>query len=260
MPEGDTLYRVAARLRPALEGKAIRGFEAKRLLGDKPKVGTVITSVEAKGKHLLVSFSNALVLETHLKMSGSWHLYRTGERWQKGAHLARCVIEVDDWVAVCFSAPVVKTHHGSADDLLTYLGPDLTSENPDLDVAVARFAEWCSDDTEIGVALLDQRVACGVGNVYKSEVLAACRLDPFTRVADVGPGLRGRLIATAHRMLRANLGGGERRTVAQGLAVYGRQGKPCFTCGTPIEMRYQGEHSRSTYWCPRCVEATAKAE
>ena len=255
MPEGDTLYRVAARLRPALDGKELRGFEAKRLLGDKPKIGTTIESVEAKGKHLLISFSNQLVLETHLKMSGSWHLYRTGERWQKGSHLARCVIEVDEWVAVCFSAPVVKTHHGSADDVLSYLGPDLTSENPDLELAVTRFGECCSDDTQIGVALLDQRVACGVGNVYKSEVLAALRLDPFTPVADVSVGMRGRLIATAHRLLRANLRGGERRTVVQGLAVYDRKGKPCFTCGTPIAMRYQGEHSRSTYWCPRCVSS-----
>lgn len=254
MPEGDTLHRVAARLRPALEGKELRAFEAKRLLGDKPKVGTAILAVEAKGKHLLITFSNQLVLETHLKMSGSWHLYRTGERWQKGAHLARCVLEVDDWVAVCFSAPVVKTHHGSADDLLAHLGPDLTSENPDLNLAIDRFDECCSDDTEIGVAMLDQRVACGVGNVYKSEVLAACRLNPFTPLGEVSAGMRGRLIATAHRLLRANLGGGERRTVVQGLAVYDRKGKPCFICSTQIEMRYQGEHSRSTFWCPRCQE------
>ncbi|HEX8580961.1 MAG TPA: DNA-formamidopyrimidine glycosylase family protein, partial [Acidimicrobiales bacterium] len=109
MPEGDTIHRTAARLRPALEGRVVRRFEAPRLEGEaagRPRVGVAVAGVEARGKHLLVHFADGLTLQTHLRMSGSWHLYREGERWHRGAHLARAVVGVDGWVAVCFSAPV----------------------------------------------------------------------------------------------------------------------------------------------------------
>ena len=109
MPEGDTIHRSAARLREVLVGKTVRNFRAPRIEGERPHSGTMIETVEAVGKHLLVHFDDGLTLQTHMMMSGSWHLYRTGERWQRPAHTARVVIEVDDWVAVCFLAPVVRS-------------------------------------------------------------------------------------------------------------------------------------------------------
>ena len=109
MPEGDTIHRTANRLRPVLEGQSVVRFEAPRLTGDRPKPGDVIEAVEAVGKNLLVRFPRQLVLHTHMKMTGSWHIYRNHERWQEPAHLARAVIEVPGWVAVCFAAPTVRT-------------------------------------------------------------------------------------------------------------------------------------------------------
>jgi endonuclease-8 len=253
MPEGDTIHRAAARLRPALEGKALVRFEAPRATGRPPKPGTVIDAVEAIGKHLLVRFADGTTLRTHMRMSGSWHLYRTGERWQRGRHLARAVVEVDGWVAVCFSAPVVELER--SDERIAHLGPDLTRldvTDADIDAAVERMAACTSPSDEIGAVLLDQRVACGVGNVYKSEVLFACAIDPFTHVGDVTLEDRRRLLATASKMLRANLGSGPRKTTPEGVAVYGRSGRACRRCGTPIRMRRQGEQARSTYWCPTC--------
>src|SRR5690606_29222073 len=97
MPEGDTLHRAAARLAPALEGQPLRRFEAPRLVGTRPRPGDVIERVEAVGKHLLVRFGSGLVLQTHLRMTGSWHLYRDGERWAKPAHLARVVLGAGEW-------------------------------------------------------------------------------------------------------------------------------------------------------------------
>ena len=94
MPEGDTLHRAANRLRPALAGATLRRFEASRLLGDRPTIGVTIRDVEAVGKHLLIHFDDGLTLRTHLGMPGSWHLYRTGERWRKGRHLLRCLVAV----------------------------------------------------------------------------------------------------------------------------------------------------------------------
>lgn len=260
MPEGDTIHRAAGRLRPALTGQVLVRFEAPRLVGDRPKPGTVIEQVEARGKHLLVHFADGITLQTHMRMTGSWHLYRTGERWRKAAYLMRALIEVEGWVAVCFAAPIVQTYRpaqpggalGRGVDPVAHLGPDLCRADADIDECLRRLASCADPAEEIGAVLLDQRVACGVGNVYKSEVLFACGVDPTTPVARLDASTRRRLIETASRLLRANLGSGPRTTVNGGVAVYGRQRQPCLRCGTPIRMRRQGEQARSTYWCPTC--------
>lgn len=271
MPEGDTLHRSADRLRPALEGKVLQRFAAPRLVGDRPAPGCAIERVEAVGKHLLVHFDSGLTLQTHLRMSGSWHLYRTGERWRKAPHLARVVIEVEGWAAVCFSAPVVRTFRpvapggllgtatsplGSATSPVAHLGPDVCLAEPDLDAGLSRMAQLTAGDDEIGPVLLDQRVVSGIGNVYKSEVLFACGVNPFIPVRHLDQETKRRLLATAHQLLRANLGSGGRVTTGLagggGVAVYGRQRRPCLRCGTPVLMRRQGSQARSTYWCPTC--------
>lgn len=263
MPEGDTLHRAAARLRPALVGATLRRFEAPRLLGDRPRPGVGITAVEAVGKHLLIHFDDGLALRTHLGMPGSWHLYREGERWRKPRHLLRALVGVDGWDAVCFSAPQVQTYRparpggplGTARDPLAHLGPDLCTVDVDLDAAVARVATVADPDAPIAVTLLDQRVAAGIGNVYKSEVLHRCRVDPFLPTAAVPVEVRARLYDVAHRLLLANLTTTRRTTVAGPagtLAVYGRARRPCRVCGTPVQMTRHGEQNRSTYWCPRC--------
>ena len=258
MPEGDTIHRAANRMRPVLAGHVLTRFEAQRLDGDRPAVGERIESVEARGKHLLIAFEGGLTLRTHMKMTGSWHLYREGERWRKGAHLARAVVGADSgWVAVCFQAPVVETFHRTATppDALATLGPDLTAEAPDLDAAVARATMLAGGADGIADVLLDQRVAAGIGNVYKSEVLFLHGVHPFTPVGEVDAEQLRTIYETAHRLLRANLDTPRRVTYRGGLAVYGRKGQPCPRCGAPIRMRPQGPMARSTYWCPQCQPA-----
>jgi endonuclease-8 len=256
VPEGDTIHRTANRLRPALEGQELRRFEAPRLVGPRPKPGERIESVDAVGKHLLIRFSSGLTLQTHLRMTGSWHIYRTGERWQKPEHLARAVVGVDDWVAVCFSAPIVRTFAADGrEGPVDHLGPDLCRADADLDDAVTRMADHADLDTQIADVLLDQRVASGIGNVYKSEVLFACGVDPFTPLRWVDRATRRRLVETAARQLQANLGPGPRTTVPGGLAVYGRQRQPCRRCGRPVQATHQGPHARVTFWCPVCQPA-----
>ncbi len=262
MPEGDTIWRAAARLRPVLAGAELLRFEAPRLRGDRPRPGTLIDDVEAVGKHLLVHFAGGLSLDTHMRMTGSWHLYRAGERWRKPAHLLRCRVDVPGWEAVCFSAPVVRTYRrggpnalGQVDDPVAHLGPDLCRPDADLDEAVARMGTVPAPTTTVAEVLLDQRVAAGVGNVYKSEVLFACGLDPFTPIEAVEVALRRRLVEVAATLLRRNLATARRTTVAGPpgtVAVYGRARQPCRRCGTPVRSRRHGAHARSTYWCPTC--------
>ncbi len=260
MPEGDTIFRTARTLDRALAGRKLARFEARRLSYRPFAPATRITGAEARGKHCFVHFDDGRSLRTHLRMSGSWHLYRPGERWRKQASAARAVVEAGagphdnrGWVAVCFAAPLVELVDAGADPGTTHLGPDLCRPDADLDEAVRLLGVHSGGEREIGDALLDQRIACGVGNVYKSEVCFACGVDPFTPVGDIDVDLRHALLATAARMLQANLDTPERTTqVGGGLAVYGRTGFPCRRCETAIIWRKQGEANRGTYWCPTC--------
>lgn len=260
MPEGDTIHRTAATLAAALEHAVVTRFETPRLrrtrgpLHPMPRPGERIDRVEARGKHLLIRCSGGLTLHTHMRMSGSWHLYRSGQRWRRSAGAMVVRIGTADLDAVCFAAPVVELLTDEEVDrhpVLAALGPDLCGVEPDLDEVVRRLGSL-DPATETGVALLDQTVAAGIGNVYRAEVAWACGVDPFRSIASLdGPTRRG-LYATASRLLRANLGTPRRTTVPGGLAVYGRAGRACPRCGGAIAARRQGEQARSVWWCRGC--------
>jgi endonuclease-8 len=275
VPEGDTLFRTAAGLRPHLVGRAVLGARAQGP-GAVPQVhrivGQRVVSVVAHGKNLLITFDGGLELRTHLRMQGSWHRYRPGERWRRPPGRARLVLEVDGSVAVCFDAPVVELFERRAVALhpaLASLGPDLLDDDLDLAEIRQRLRTPERADREIAVALLDQRALAGIGNVYKNEVLWIERVSPFARVANLDDATLDRLVLTAHRLLRANVDtrrGPERVTTGdQGrvlgrsgaapgpLYVYGRGGRPCRRCGTRLSVTRQGQDlPRTTVWCPRC--------
>ncbi len=272
MPEGDTLHRTAAGLRPYLVGRTVT---AARTNGPGPVpqidrvVGRAVTSVEAVGKNLLIGFDGGLELRTHLRMNGSWHRYRPGERWRRPPARARLVLEVPGAVAVCFDAPVVELFEQRAEHLhpaLSRLGPDLLGPDFDRDEALHRLRDLSRAKRSIAEALLDQRALAGIGNVYKSETLWIERVSPFIPVRDVDDDTLGRLVDTARRLMLANVapGRGPERITTTGdraaggpLYVYGRAGRPCRRCGTPIASTRQGtDLPRRTFWCPRCQGGT----
>ena len=255
MPEGDTIARAAIRLGRALTGTTLVRAEIRRRSASPPP-GVQVTEVEAIGKHLMIRFDNGRTLHTHMQMSGTWDVHRAGDRWRRPGHQARVILGTDDgWEAVCFNAPVVEYIATVAEvDKVGHLGPDLTRAGVDLDAAVRRF-DLLDPATELGVALLDQRVACGVGNVYKSDVSFIERINPFTSVGSLDGATRMALLATASRLLQANLTTPRRITFHGGLAVYHRAGRPCRRCATIVQARPQGEEARMTYWCPTCQPA-----
>lgn len=258
MPEGDTIHRAAARLGSALVGSTVNRVAAPRWAGRLPERGETVTGVQARGKHLLVGFSGGLALTTHQRMTGSWHLYRPGERWRKSPSTMRALVETDEWVAVCFLSPDVRFDEldlGGDPEVVTpttsHLGPDLCRPDADIDECVRRF-ELLDATVSVADALLDQRICCGVGNVFKSEVCWAAEVDPFRSVAELDEALRRRLVEIATAQLRANLRTSRRTTVPGGLAVYGRTGRACRRCGVAVRSREHGPHARRTYWCPGC--------
>jgi endonuclease-8 len=253
VPEGDTIHRAAARVRAVLEGRSLVAISVPRWSGSLPHPGETVDAVRALGKHLVIDFSGGLSLRVHLRMTGRWRVY-TREEWSaRPTRSARVVVEVPEHVVACFAAPdVAITRRDRV--ALDHLGPDLCNPDVDLDAVVARIPSRIARTTTVGEALLDQRIASGIGNVYKSEVLFAERLDPTTPVVELTSEQRRAVFARAHQQLRANLErGGPRRTVPEGLAVYGRARRPCRRCGTLVVRIVQGaEQPRSTYYCPVC--------
>jgi endonuclease-8 len=273
VPEGDTIFRSARALNKALAGATVTGFETAyaplaSVNDNTPLAGRTIESVESRGKWLLMHFSGDLILVTHMLMSGSWHIYRSGERWRRGRQHMRVVIRTRDFEAVAFDVPVARFHTARSlerNTAIPRLGPDLLGQEFSEDDATARMRAHA--DEEIANVLLNQQVMAGLGNVYKSEVCFACKVHPFRAVASLSNMEIDCLVDTARKMMAANVLGtsgdrittytGARRTTGNANAaarvwVYGRQGQPCRRCGTAILMRKQGAGARSTYWCPEC--------
>lgn len=265
MPEGDTIHRSAATLRRALVGRGLTRLEAPRLARPMPGPGTAVEDVQARGKHLLVAFGDGHVLHTHMRMTGSWHVYRARERWQKGRGRMRALLADDAVQAVCFDAPVVELLDRTAlarHPALSRLGPDLCLPDVDLDAALVRMGRIPEPDRCLVEVLLDQRVAAGVGNVFASELAFLAGRHPLTPLGAVDVATRQQVLADAARLLQANLTRSARTTVPRApegsLWVYGRDGRPCRRCGTSIRVAAVGDGARPTYWCPRCQGSVAR--
>ena len=263
MPEGDTIFRAARSLQTALAGKKVTGWRSPLpAFARADFTGKRIDKVEAHGKSMLIRFDDGSAVHSHMRMTGSWHIYRPGERWRKPAHYARLVLETSDYVAVCFSAPVVELlQPGRVDghEAVARLGPDLLKDDFDADEALRRLRE--RNPTPLGEAIMIQRALAGIGNVYKSESLFIDRLDPFQPVSAFDDATLHKLIATARKLMMQNLDGFPRTTTRPPSMsmqrgprawVYGRRGDPCLVCGARIDMRRQGTAARSTYYCPSC--------
>jgi endonuclease VIII len=273
MPEGDTIYRSARALNLALQGSRVASFETAyaqlaSVDDQDPVAGRTVECVESRGKWLLVHFSGDLILVTHMLMSGSWHVYRRGERWKRGRSHMRIVVATVDFEAVAFDVPIAAFHTARSmerNTTIPKLGPDLLGAEFSGNEALQRLA--ARSDDEIGNALLDQRVIAGIGNVFKSEICFTCGVSPFAKVSSLSEVKLEQLVEASRRLMAANVSegagdgiatySGPRRTTGADnptarLWVYGRRGKQCRRCGTLILMRKQGPGVRSTYWCPEC--------
>lgn len=256
MPEGDTVYRTATNLNRALAGLPLTrcdirvpAFAAVDLTGEH------VHEVVSRGKHLLIRVGD-FSIHTHLKMEGSWHVYRHGTRWRRPEWQARVILANEEWVAVGFQLgllEVVATKDEAS--VVGYLGPDLLGSDWDADEALRRLTADPSRD--IGLALLDQRVMAGIGNVYRNELCFLSGVLPTRPVGEIENPKK--IVALASRLLQANKDRVDRSTTGtlRGATdwVTRREGQPCFRCGTTIERGVLGEDAlqlRDTYWCPNC--------
>ncbi len=254
MPEGDTVWRTARQLDRALTGSTLVRTDFRvPAHATLDLSGLVVTGTAARGKHLLTRIGDAHTLHTHLKMEGSWHLYRPSSAWRRPAFEARVVLATEDWVAVGFALGITEVV-ARADDpgLVDHLGPDLLGPDWDEELALRRLL---SDPARpVGEALLDQRNLAGIGNMYKAELCFLSGLHPEAPVGEVESRLR-RVVRQAHQVLMANRERAMQTTTGdlrngRRTYVYGRRGQPCRRCGARIRQADLG--GRVTAWCPRC--------
>src|SRR5712692_106293 len=211
MPEGDTIFRAAQTLHRALAGHLVARFDSalpalNRVDHDRPLAGRTIEAVTSRGKHLLMTFSGDLVLHTHMRMNGSWHLYRPGERWRRPARDMRLLVATAQFIAVGFNVPIAEflsTRDLRRHKELAALGPDLLDPLFDRDEALRRVRAHAHD--AIGDVLLNQRVVSGIGNVFKSETLFMSGVDPFATAGELPDAAVARVIDVARDLLVANV-------------------------------------------------------
>jgi len=264
VPEGDTLARIAAVLRPLLVDQTIRsargrpgGVQLERVVGHK------VTSVDTKGKHLLIDFDNGLTLHTHLGLHGSWLRYPRAEMRPRSASRLVALLETDDWAAACLDAPTVElldTRAVAIHPQLRNLGSDTAKAGFDIETALAALRSPVRASAQIGDALLDQGAVAGLGNVYRSELPFLERVSPFAPVSSLSDEKLRAILERGEKLVKLNSRGGARVTTTAGIPsdtyVYDRTGRPCFRCRTPIKStvtrRIPDSPPRRVYWCPTC--------
>jgi endonuclease-8 len=261
MPEGDTVHRNARVLNRELQGRTLERLFVRDRGDVRELAGRAVRSVEARGKHLLVHVDGGWVLRIHLGMKGRWLRRHVRERPASGV---TAMLVAGETAYICegaYTAELLREEAVRTHPRLGRLGPDLLAEPPDIAEAVRRAGVPAHANREIGELLTDQRIAGGIGNVYKSEVLFECRVHPRTRLRALPPAKLTEVYERAAHLMRLNLLTRRRTAVplrrratpsSQRLWVYMRAGKPCLDCGTPIERIMQGDMHRSTYFCPSC--------
>ncbi|MDT5067007.1 MAG: endonuclease [Mycobacterium sp.] len=250
MPEGDTVYRTATKLREALEGRTLTRCDVR-----VPKFATVdltgekVDEVLSRGKHLFIRVGDASI-HSHLKMDGAWLI--GGQIRKVQPHKVRIILETADSRVAGVDLGVLEILERGRDiDAVTHLGPDLLGDDWEPRTAAANLA--ADPDRPLAETLLDQRVMAGVGNVYANELCFVLGRLPTSPVSHVKDPLR--VVQRARDMLWLNRSRINRVTTGdtrpgRDLWVYGRAGDACRRCGTIVEMDRSGE--RVMYWCPNC--------
>ncbi|HWC35654.1 MAG TPA: DNA-formamidopyrimidine glycosylase family protein [Mycobacteriales bacterium] len=263
MPEGDTVWLAAKRMRDALAGHELTetDFRVPRY-ATSDLSGQTVLDVVARGKHMLTRLDNGVTLHTHFEMDGTWRIFAPDQKWTGGpAHEIRIVLSTTNARAVGYRIPVIDLLPTAEEaSVIGHLGPDLLDPGFDADEAVRRLLEHPS--ITIGEALLDQRNLAGIGNLYKAEVLFLTGVNPWTPVGETTN--LPKVVSLARRLLLANrdrdeqITTGNRRRGEQ-TWVYGRAARPCRRCGATVRRADQGPPGRErvTFWCERCQTGPA---
>jgi len=256
VPEGDTILWAATRMRPLLEGRvpdAIETPHPRTAAGHWPErlAGQEVSRIETHGKHLFLIFAGGLQLHSHLRMTGAWDVRPSDGRSLRSPRRAWLLLRAGGSEAIEYDGPVLELLTAARrrfDQRLVALGPDLLADEFDAETFLRR---WHAQDQgrAIGLALLDQRLLAGIGNIWRAEACWAAELDPWRPVTTLtGEQALALVLGVRPLMLKS----GHEGPLAVRPRVYGRAGRLCPRCGTLIRARGQGDQNRTLYWCPGC--------
>lgn len=258
MPEGDVVLRTARRLTLALaDGPLVRAELRWPSVAGADLTGRRVLETVSHGKHLLTRLDDARTLHTHLRMEGTWQVRRTQtppQPWRQ--HTVRVVLGTTRWTCAGISLGMVDLVRTDAEhSVIGHLGPDLMADDVDLVTAARNLA--AQGARPIGEVLLDQTVAAGIGTIYTAETLWTLQISPWRPARDVED--TEALFGTAARLMRRSA---DARSITatgdlrpgHGTHAYGRAGRECPRCGTPLREGRLGRapSDRVTYWCPGC--------
>ncbi len=253
MAEGDSIVRMARKIE-----KAFAGREVVAAVAPSPRsplyatadrlVGQGLERTETHGKHLMLHFTGGLVLHAHMGMSGAWHVYLPGQRWRKPRRSAWLVMDLGGVEVAEFGGPtlrLVRPAELRRDSRLALLGPDILGGSEAVSAAAANVG--AAGPMQLGVALLNQRLVAGIGNIFKSEACFEAGLDPWRAVESFEREEIDTVIEIAAAQMERGVETGHRPG-----RVYRRSRQRCPRCGAPVRSRGQGDGNRTTYWCPGC--------
>jgi formamidopyrimidine-DNA glycosylase len=211
--------------------------------------GATVVGVERRGKHQLLRLSTGALLVVHFRMTGDWDI---GQSADPVPRFARVVFELDDGSRVSLDDPRALSSvvlHRESEGSLPALGPDAADPSVTVEMFGAALAKR---RVPIKLALLDQRVLAGVGNIYAAEALWLAKIAPTAVASSLTRARQAALLDAVRAVLEKAQGlqGRYRGEGAGRFEVYDREGEPCSRCGAKIRRMTQGQ--RSTYYCPRC--------
>lgn len=260
MPEGDTVFRAAAKLHRALAGEPLTRAEVRWGSRSIPNVvGRRTVDVVAAGKHILHRIEGGLTVHTHLRMEGMWRVV-SNERL--GPHelqqpSIRAIFATEQQTAIGRRLGMLEVLPTSREaTIVGHLGPDVLGDSWDPDRVTETIM---SDPRPIGEVLLDQRILAGIGTMYDAETLFLERIAPWTPADQLGHDIVARTVARAHHLLSAgklhdvqSTTGSRRR--GEEVYVHARSGRPCRRCGTTVRVAMIGRppQDRTMFYCPSC--------
>jgi endonuclease VIII len=270
MPEGPEIKRAADKIAKAIAHQRLESitFAFDHLKGfEAALVDEQVISVTPRGKALLTRFSNQLSIYSHNQLYGVWYI-RAAHSFPNTNRQLRLAIHTAKKSALLYSASdiaVLDDAELAAHPFLSKLGPDVLDAETSVDVVRDRLLSKRFYRRSFPTLLLDQQFLCGLGNYLRSEILfvagvhptgrpADCTVEQIEKLADAAIALPRQSYATqgitndlalAHQLKAA----GQPRRVYRHW-VFGRQGQPCYACGTEILKDAVG--GRRIYYCPNC--------
>jgi endonuclease VIII len=257
VPEGDVVWNTAQRLHAALAGQVLTrsDFRVPRY-ATVNLAGQTVTEALSRGKHLLIRTDRGLTVHTHLKMEGAWRIQPAGRF--SDSHRLRVLLANAEWLAAGYQLGITEVLKTSREEqVIGHLGPDLLGPDWDAPAAASRLSR--EPRRPIGEALLDQRNLAGAGTIYTTEMMFLRGIDPWRTVGSLSTDELTALVDLGHRLLDANkerpghVTTGDSKPGRENWA-YGRAGRPCRRCGTPIRRGEAGPpgQERLRFWCPNC--------